>query len=103
MTNNPFKVRALERLGVVITTIIPIIVSPNTYNQHYLQTKAERMSHALLGRKNSSSSSTSTSTSRGGGLNSAMAPRRRKEGRSSSSSSSNSSNSSSSIGDCKYR
>lgn len=47
MTNNPMKVRHLEELGVVITSVRPIIVAPNTFNQQYLRTKVERMAHIL--------------------------------------------------------
>jgi 3,4-dihydroxy-2-butanone 4-phosphate synthase len=47
MTNNPFKVRCLKSLGVSVTRVVPISVIPHRFNQQYLLTKAQRMSHAL--------------------------------------------------------
>ena len=47
MTNNPMKVQRLRELGVVVTSTVPIVCRPNRFNRKYLQTKAERMGHAL--------------------------------------------------------
>jgi GTP cyclohydrolase II len=47
MTNNPRKVSALEKLGVTIHSREPALVSTNRHSADYLETKRERMGHAL--------------------------------------------------------
>jgi len=47
MTNNPAKVRDLERHGVEIVDRIPVVVPPNARNIGYLETKARKMGHLL--------------------------------------------------------
>ena len=47
MTNNPVKRVGLEAYGLEIVENIPIEVTPNKYNLHYLQTKQRRMGHTL--------------------------------------------------------
>lgn len=47
MTNNPVKRVGLEAYGLEISEIIPIEVTPNSYNEQYLKTKKERMGHTL--------------------------------------------------------
>jgi len=47
MTNNPYKVQSLKRLGIPISSLIPLQVSPNSNNEGYLRAKAERMKHRL--------------------------------------------------------
>ena len=47
LTNNPVKRVGLEAYGLEIVENIPIEVTPNAYNLHYLQTKKERMGHTL--------------------------------------------------------
>lgn len=47
MTNNPLKRAGLEGYGLSIDEIVPIIIAPNKYNLHYLETKEERMHHCL--------------------------------------------------------
>jgi len=47
MTNNPRKVQALERLGVVVSERQPIQVNRNPYNEGYLSTKAAKLGHWL--------------------------------------------------------
>ncbi len=47
MTNNPAKVRDLERHGVRIVDRIPVVVPPNARNYAYLETKAKKMGHLL--------------------------------------------------------
>jgi GTP cyclohydrolase II len=47
LTNNPLKCAALERHGVRVVERVPIAVPPNSFNQHYLRTKADRMGHLL--------------------------------------------------------
>ena len=47
ITNNPVKRIGLEAYGLEITEIIPIEITPNKYNEHYLKTKKEKMGHIL--------------------------------------------------------
>ena len=47
MTNNPLKRAGLEGYGLCIDEIVPIVIAPNPYNEHYLETKQERMHHTL--------------------------------------------------------
>lgn len=47
MTNNPLKRAGLEGYGLHIDEIVPIVVAPNPYNLHYLETKEKRMHHTL--------------------------------------------------------
>lgn len=47
MTNNPVKRVGLEAYGLEIVENVPIEVTPNAYNEHYLATKQERMGHLL--------------------------------------------------------
>ncbi len=47
LTNNPKKRAGLEGYGLNISENIPLVVSPNPYNEQYLQTKQEKMGHYL--------------------------------------------------------
>jgi GTP cyclohydrolase II len=47
MTNNPAKVKDLQRHGVRIEGRIPVIVPPNEYDRPYLETKRKKMGHLL--------------------------------------------------------
>ena len=47
LTNNPVKRIGLEAYGLEITENIPIEITPNSHNEHYLRTKKERMGHTL--------------------------------------------------------
>ncbi|WP_300867610.1 bifunctional 3,4-dihydroxy-2-butanone-4-phosphate synthase/GTP cyclohydrolase II [uncultured Alistipes sp.] len=47
MTNNPLKRAGLEGYGLTIDEIVPIVIAPNPYNLHYLETKEKRMHHTL--------------------------------------------------------
>lgn len=47
MTNNPAKIEALEDAGIEILDRVPVVVSPGTHNERYLETKRRRMSHKL--------------------------------------------------------
>jgi 3,4-dihydroxy 2-butanone 4-phosphate synthase/GTP cyclohydrolase II len=47
MTNNPVKRIALEGYGITIVENVSIEIAPNPYNQHYLQTKHDKMGHTL--------------------------------------------------------
>ena len=47
ITNNPYKIRSLEGLGVNISSRIPIIIPANPHSAGYLRAKANRMEHML--------------------------------------------------------
>ena len=47
MTNNPVKRVGLESFGIEIVENIPIEITPNPYNLHYMRTKKEKMNHTL--------------------------------------------------------
>ena len=47
LSNNPNKAEALERCGIRVEQLIPLIVPPNPFNRHYLSTKRDRLRHVL--------------------------------------------------------
>ncbi len=47
LTNNPKKVIGLEGYGLKVVEIVPIVVPPNPYNLHYLETKQKKLGHHL--------------------------------------------------------
>lgn len=47
MTNNPIKRVGLESFGIEIVENIPIEITPNPYNLHYMRTKKDKMHHNL--------------------------------------------------------
>ncbi len=47
MTNNPEKIRDLERHGIKVAERIPLTTKANRYNRKYLDTKKEKMNHIL--------------------------------------------------------
>lgn len=47
LTNNPQKRAGLEGYGLSITEVVPIVIAPNEYNKHYLETKESKMGHKL--------------------------------------------------------
>lgn len=47
ITNNPVKRTGLEGYGLEVTEIVPIVETPNKYNERYLKTKQDRMGHEL--------------------------------------------------------
>jgi 3,4-dihydroxy 2-butanone 4-phosphate synthase / GTP cyclohydrolase II len=47
LTNNPKKVVSLEGHGLKVVQTVPIIVTPNPHNRHYLETKQNKMGHML--------------------------------------------------------
>ena len=48
ITNNPKKRVGLIGYGLEIVENIAIEVSPNKHNQHYLETKRDKMGHEIL-------------------------------------------------------
>lgn len=47
LTNNPEKAASLERHGIQVVGIEPLIIPPNPFNANYLDTKATKFGHAL--------------------------------------------------------
>jgi GTP cyclohydrolase II len=47
MSNNPEKIRALERSGVQVVERVPCIAPPSATAEDYLRTKKEKMGHLL--------------------------------------------------------
>ncbi|MGL5254352.1 MAG: GTP cyclohydrolase II [Brevinema sp.] len=47
MTNNPQKIKEIERFGIKVTRRVPIQLKENKYNAFYLKTKKEKMDHIL--------------------------------------------------------
>ncbi len=53
MTNNPQKVKSLERYGLSVKKRVPLIVPVTAENRAYLETKRDKMNHAFLPKKTS--------------------------------------------------
>jgi len=47
LTNNPKKIVGLNGYGLEVTEQVPIEICPNEENQHYLNTKKEKLGHRL--------------------------------------------------------
>ncbi len=47
LTNNPDKIKALQKTGIVVASRIPLEVKPNPKNYQYLLTKKQRLSHLI--------------------------------------------------------
>jgi 3,4-dihydroxy 2-butanone 4-phosphate synthase/GTP cyclohydrolase II len=47
LSNNPEKKRQLEERGVVVSELVPLVVGVGENNEGYLETKRDRMGHAL--------------------------------------------------------
>ena len=47
LTNNPFKINALKKLGVRITSRLSLQVPSNEHNERYLKSKRDRMHHMI--------------------------------------------------------
>jgi len=47
LTNNPRKVRDLDRNGVRVAERIPLVEGERPENERYLRTKAEKLEHLL--------------------------------------------------------
>lgn len=47
LTNNPFKIAAMEHYGITVSERIPLLVPPTIENQVYLKTKQMKLGHYL--------------------------------------------------------
>jgi len=47
LSNNPEKKRQLEERGVVVSELVPLVVGVGNDNEGYLETKRDRMGHAI--------------------------------------------------------
>ena len=47
LTNNPEKIKVLEQSGIKIVQRVPLEVGENPNNEHYLETKVNKMGHLL--------------------------------------------------------
>ncbi len=47
LTNNPKKIIGFEGYGLKVVETVPIIITPNPYNLHYLETKQKKLGHHL--------------------------------------------------------
>ncbi len=47
LTNNPDKTSSLEEYGIEVVAQLPLVPNPTDHNLAYLQTKRDRMGHAL--------------------------------------------------------
>ena len=47
MTNNPEKEEAMRKLGIVVESRAPSLITPNEFSAPYLETKRARMGHSL--------------------------------------------------------
>jgi 3,4-dihydroxy 2-butanone 4-phosphate synthase/GTP cyclohydrolase II len=47
LTNNPKKITGIEGFGLTVVEQVPIEISPNEENRHYLETKRTKLGHRL--------------------------------------------------------
>ena len=47
ITNNPKKIKGLEKYGIKIVERVPLVIKPNTTNIKYLKAKKEKLGHYL--------------------------------------------------------
>jgi GTP cyclohydrolase II len=57
LSNNPRKVAQLEQYGLQVVERVPLLVSPNPENAHYLATKRHKLGHWLTARETEPTSS----------------------------------------------
>jgi 3,4-dihydroxy 2-butanone 4-phosphate synthase/GTP cyclohydrolase II len=53
ISNNPVKRAGLEGYGIKIVGTIPLVISPNPFNEFYLETKASKSNHLITCYKHS--------------------------------------------------
>lgn len=47
LSNNPLKQQELEKHGIEVTELVPLLVGVGAFNEQYLQAKRDRMGHQL--------------------------------------------------------
>jgi len=47
LTNNPKKIIGFDGYGLKVVEQVPIVITPNPYNLHYLETKQKKLGHNL--------------------------------------------------------
>ncbi|MDO9508047.1 MAG: bifunctional 3,4-dihydroxy-2-butanone-4-phosphate synthase/GTP cyclohydrolase II [Thermovirgaceae bacterium] len=47
ITNNPRKIIGLEGYGLEVVARVPLVISPNSFNEKYLKTKEHKLGHML--------------------------------------------------------
>jgi len=47
VTNNPRKIIGLEGYGLEVVERVPLVISPNSFNEKYLETKEHKLGHLL--------------------------------------------------------
>lgn len=47
LSNNPEKAASLQRHGITVSRVEPLVMPPNPFNARYLETKAQKFGHAL--------------------------------------------------------
>ncbi len=47
MTNNPRKIKGLEKYGISIAGRAPLLIKPTKFNRRYLSTKKEKLGHLM--------------------------------------------------------
>jgi len=47
LSNNPEKARQLRERGITVTELVPLVVGVGEFNEGYLETKRDKMGHAL--------------------------------------------------------
>jgi GTP cyclohydrolase II len=52
ITNNPYKVNEITKLGIKVIERIPLIISSNIHNENYIETKRVKFQHTFSGDKN---------------------------------------------------
>lgn len=55
MTNNPRKIVGLNGYGLEVVERVPLEIKPNQNNEKYLETKRDKLQHAILGSEKSES------------------------------------------------
>ena len=49
ITNNPHKIKGLEKEGIRVMERIPLVIEPTSTNKRYLETKKSKMGHLMEG------------------------------------------------------
>ena len=47
MTNNPKKIDALKKMGIIINQRVPLSSNTNKYNEKYISTKIKKLGHLI--------------------------------------------------------